>query len=131
MDVEGVTRRAGKQRLLLVEDEPVLRDALTRLLDRDYHVEVAADMDEAVVHLDAASFDAVLADHHLPGQSGLELLEVVKRRRPETVRILISGDEDVRVTAKRRARLVDGFLLKPATAREITACVHKALSRRG
>jgi DNA-binding NtrC family response regulator len=121
---------ASKQRLLLVEDEPVLRDALTRLLDREYQIDVARDVDEAIGRLDEVAFDAVLADHHLPGRSGLELLELVKARRPGAARILISGDEQVRVTAKRRARLVDGFLLKPASAQEIAACVHRALARR-
>jgi DNA-binding NtrC family response regulator len=120
----------SKQRLLLVEDEPVLRDAMSRLLDREYQIDVARDADEAVGRLDEVAFDAVLADHHLPGRSGLELLELVKARFPDAVRILISGDEQVRVTAKRRARLVDGFLLKPASAREIAACVHRALARR-
>jgi DNA-binding NtrC family response regulator len=130
MDESPAATGSHKRRVLLVEDEPALLEALRRLLDREYVLEIAHDVDEAVGRLDEGPFDAVLADHHLPGKSGLDLLEVVKERHPDSARILLSGDEAVRVTAKRRARLVDAFLLKPASSREIKACVKRALSRR-
>ncbi len=126
----GWAMNSGKQRLLLVDDEPVLRDALARLLSTRFEVAAASSADEAAIQLASAKFDAILADHHLPGESGLQLLETVQRASPETIRILISGDEAMRVQSKRRGRLIEGFLLKPATAPEITACIERALTRR-
>jgi sigma-B regulation protein RsbU (phosphoserine phosphatase) len=69
-------------RILVVDDSPANRSALARLLhSRGYEALPAADGAEALRLLDAADIDLVLLDVLMPGQSGLEVLEEIRRTR--------------------------------------------------
>lgn len=103
---------------------------LARYLGRKFDVSTAKNVDEAKVHLSTVEFHAVLVDHHMMGTTGTELLEELQRHAPKTARVLMSGDETVRVSAKRRSKLVDAFVLKPATLAEIEACIGRAVKNR-
>lgn len=81
------------RRILLVEDEPLLRE-LTRddLADEGHDVTVAADADEALDLLDTAAFDLLVTDIRMPGRiDGWELARLARWRFPELAVIYISG----------------------------------------
>ena len=74
-------------RILIVEDEAIIRSALRRLLERhDYRVEEAGSVDEATA-LDPQRFDLVISDLRLPGEPGTELIH---RAAPVPVLIMTS-----------------------------------------
>jgi DNA-binding response OmpR family regulator len=69
-------------RILVIDDEAGIRESLEVLLTLEgYAVNMAADGEEGLRVLDQESFDLVLLDLALPGQSGLELLPQIKERR--------------------------------------------------
>ena len=76
-------------KILIVEDEPSLREIMVRTLTREqYIVEQAADYAAALDKIAAYDYDCILLDIMLPGGSGLRLLEELKRRRSPAAVIL-------------------------------------------
>lgn len=77
-------------KILIVEDEPSLREIMVRTLTREqYVVEQAADYAAALDKIAAYDYDCILLDIMLPGGSGLRLLEELKRRRSPAAVIII------------------------------------------
>lgn len=82
-------------RILVVDDEPMLRASLRRLLERaGYQVTTAGSGAEALAALAQAPVEMVISDLNMPGQSGLELLAEVKRRWPDTLRLVLTAAVD-------------------------------------
>lgn len=85
-----------KPQLLVVDDEPVVRDALTRELSTMFHVETAASGEEALDALSSKGpFAAVIADYRMPGMHGVEFLAHARVHAPETVRVVMIGAGDM------------------------------------
>ena len=78
--------------LLLVEDEGTLVDALCSNLENEFEIEVARNVEEALLLLASRKFHIILSDHMLPGKlQGLDFLETAMHRQPEAKRILMTG----------------------------------------
>ncbi len=86
-------------RLLIVDDEPEVGRALRRLLRAEFEVAIALGGAEALARLEAFDPDVVLSDFRMAGMNGVELLAEVRRRRPATRRVLLTGDTDPAVEA--------------------------------
>lgn len=101
--------------LLVVDDEPYVRNALARSLRRTAgRVLLAADAEQAAALLDEHDVDLVIADHGLPGQSGLDLLARCRERHPDARRVLITGHRDFPLMREAIDRAgVSYFLTKP------------------
>ncbi len=85
-----------RRRLLIVDDEPEVTRALTRMLhDEDYEVLTANDPLEAFELLAREPVQVVLCDQRMPVMSGTELLSRIKGIYPDTVRIILSGHLDL------------------------------------
>ncbi len=83
---------AGRQTLLLLDDEPNILAALTRLLRRDgYTILCANTAQEAFALLAIHEVHVVVSDQRMPGMNGTEFLSRVKKLYPGTVRIILSG----------------------------------------
>lgn len=84
--------------VLLVDDEIHVLNALKRLLrNEDYNLVVATGGEEALAILETQSVELVVSDHRMPGMTGVQFLKTVKERRPDTVRVALSGYADVAV----------------------------------
>ena len=82
------------QRVVYVDDEPVVSFMVNKLLQRaGYQVTCLSDAREAMAQLqrDPFGLDVLVTDYRMPGHSGLELIQVVRRLRPELPTLLISG----------------------------------------
>ena len=117
-------------RILVVEDEQVLREGLTDLLMGAGHdVTTASDGSEAVQHGTDECFDLVLLDLMLPKLNGIEVLTRLRRVRPGLPIIMLTarGGEDDKVSGLTCG--ADDYITKPFSARELLARI-TALGRR-
>ena len=80
--------------VLIVEDDPTLRELLFELFSGQYNCFAAKSAEEALSQLEARDIDVVLTDISMSGMSGLELLGHVKQRWPQMSVIIVSGIRD-------------------------------------
>jgi PAS domain S-box-containing protein len=122
----------GNERLLIVEDDTMVRSIAVRMLKRlGYEVAEAANAAEALLVLERASapFDLMLTDLVMPGLSGRELAERVAQISPGTRVLYTSGyTEDSTILNEITRDEVD-FLPKPYTPRAIAVAVRAALDQ--
>ena len=89
------TAATGRLAVLVVDDEPSLREALLRFLQRrNIHAEGVADGWEAIRLLEQRDFDVIISDVRMPGMSGREFLERLRRDRPELLGRLVFSTGD-------------------------------------
>ena len=80
------------KRILLVDDEEIIRDALAGFLECEgYEVDEACSGQEAIERVKKVPFDVVIADIQMPTKSGMDVLIETKKMRPETEVILMTG----------------------------------------
>ncbi len=120
----------AKRRILVVEDDPALREVVADALDCEgYDVSTAGTYDEGVGLGVRVQFDLLLLDLVLPGGDGLDLLVEVRQARP-TLPIIIStarGQEDDRIKGLRLGS--DDYVVKPFSIKELLARVEAVLRR--
>lgn len=81
--VSGLRRQARPRTVLIVDDEPTIREALRRALKIvGYQVKEAPNFDQALSTLRQSGVDVMILDVRLPGRSGLDLLEHMRHREP-------------------------------------------------
>jgi DNA-binding response OmpR family regulator len=118
-----------ERRILVVEDEHTIADAITaRLHAEGFTVDTAHDGPSAVAKANAGRPDLVVLDVMLPGFDGLEVCRRIQAERPVSVLMLTArGDEtDLLVGLAVGA---DDYLTKPFSMRELAARVHALLRR--
>lgn len=110
------------QSILLVDDSVVLRDRLAQAFqERGFRVEVASNYDEALSVFHQNPTDLAVVDLRMPGKTGLALVPQLKKLRPETRVVILSGFGSIS-TAIDAVRLgATNFLPKPADADDILA----------
>ena len=96
-------------RVLYVDDDPGLGRLVQRALQaRGYAVELAPDGDAGLARLKAGGIDVVALDHHMPGQTGLDLLPAIRALPDAPPVVYVTGSEDSRVAvAALKAGAVD------------------------
>lgn len=120
--------RPAPIKILVVEDEPAVRQLLQELLQQDMHtVVVASDGESALRTISAEPFDLVITDYAMPGMSGKELAREVKSIRPDQPLIMISGFGDLIAGTAGCPEAVDVLLSKPVGLKELRLAVSKAL----
>lgn len=113
-------------RVLLVDDQDLLREALALMLGRDERLEVIGAVrsgDEAIAFVRAHAVDVVVMDVRMPGTDGIAATAEVRRLRPDArVLVLTTFDLDEYVFGAIRAG-AGGFLTKDAAPREVADAV--------
>jgi DNA-binding response OmpR family regulator len=117
-------------RVLVVEDEDVLADAVAEWLRREaFAVDVAYDGDAAHERLAVNPYDVVVLDRDLPGVPGDELCRQISDRLPQTRVLMLTAAAAVRERVAGLALGADDYQVKPFAMVELAARVH-ALARR-
>ncbi|MBI4573225.1 MAG: response regulator [candidate division NC10 bacterium] len=116
--------------LLIVDDDPGVREAVATALAPRYQVHTAATALAGLDALAARPFDLVLLDHRLPDIPGTDVLTLIKHFFPSTMIILMTGfgSEDVAITAWRGG--ARDYIRKPFDPKELQARVDAALETR-
>ena len=117
-------------RILVVDDDEPIRDALYELLSQEHACQTAETAERAFARLEADTYDVVLTYISMPGLSGLELLGHIRQRFPNTPVIIVSGISDEE-HAQGLIRLgAFDFILKPFSLEIVEKSVKRALAYR-
>jgi len=119
-------------RLLVVDDEKGIRDALVQVFEYEGHEVAAAEDGQAAVEL-AGRFapDVILLDVKMPGMDGLEVLGHLRERHPAAVVIMISGHGTIDTAVEATRRGAYDFLEKPLDTNRLLVTLRRALELKG
>jgi diguanylate cyclase (GGDEF)-like protein len=116
-----------KPNLLIIDDEWQIRSLLVDLLGSVYRCSEAASAEEALTALSHETFDLVISDIDMGGMSGLELVPRVHSLAPDTVVVMISGNQDIEFAIKALRVGAFDYITKPIDIRHVEASVERAL----
>ncbi len=114
-------------RLLIVDDEPDVCDSVQALLRREFRVLKANSAQEGFQIMQQEEVHIIMTDQRMPQITGVELLETVKARNPNAIRLLFTGYADLEsIIAAINQGHIFQFLKKPWQAEELEAAVRQA-----
>ena len=118
--------------ILFVDDEPNILEGLQRMLfplQREWTMAFASSGPRALELLEQSRFDVVVSDMRMPGMDGAQLLAEIKKRSPETLRFVLSGQSESALVY-RSVGEAHQFLSKPCKPKLLKECVDKAFALR-
>ena len=117
--------------VLAVDDEPVVRDLLTRLLpSQGFSVQAVEDSDKGLEALRDGHFDLVLLDLMLPRKSGLEVVKEIQAIDPDVEIVMLTAFASVETAVEATKSGVFAYLVKPFKNDELLLVMKNALERR-
>lgn len=118
-----------KLRVLLVDDEIIIREGFKRLFDWDAHdCEVAgeaADGMEALSRIDTLDPDLVIMDINIPILNGLKVIQLSRIKHPDMAFIIVSGYDDFSYCREALRLQITDYILKPVNYEEFGACIDR------
>lgn len=117
-------------KILIVEDEPSLREIMRRSLEKErYVVESAPDYATALRKIEDYHYDCILLDIMLPDGSGLDLLDEIKKRRRKENVIILSARDSIEDKVSGLESGADDYLAKPFHLAELNARIRSVVRR--
>jgi DNA-binding NtrC family response regulator len=118
----------GDTKILIVDDELIMRESLAGWLERDgYYVEAVASGEEALEMLKATRFDILLVDIKMEGMSGLEVLSYVKETDPDVAVVMITAYGSISTAIEAMKNGAFDYLLKPFDPEELGVVIDKII----
>jgi response regulator RpfG family c-di-GMP phosphodiesterase len=118
-------------RVLAVDDEPAACKLLSIILGPpDFQCTTANSGNEALACLKSQAFDAVISDLHMPGMSGMEFLNHVRRAYPHIAFLVTTGVDDLDVGVGAMRCGADDYLVKPLRETAVLASLQNAIHKR-
>ncbi|MEJ2723057.1 MAG: response regulator [Deltaproteobacteria bacterium] len=119
---------SSKGKILVVDDEKRIRDGCRTVLSQEgFEVAVAEDGYNGLKMIEAGHFDIILLDLMMPGVSGMDLLERVKVRHPDTVIVVITGYATLEHSVEAMKKGAFDFISKPFSPQDLRGVVAKAI----
>ena len=116
-----------KLRVLLVDDEIMIREGFKRLFDWEAHdcevVGEAADGMEALAKLDTLDPDIAIMDINIPIMNGLKVIQLSRIKHPDTAFVIVSGYDDFAYCREALRLQITDYILKPVNYEEFGACI--------
>ncbi len=117
--------------ILLVDDEKAFVEVMTeRLKRRGFHVRAAFGGEEALRKLEEKDSDVVILDVRMPEMDGLETLRAIKKVRPETEVILLTGHASVEAALDGMKHGANDYLIKPADFDQLLEKIRNACANK-
>ena len=118
--------------ILLVDDEANLRTVFSDVLKRaGYRVKAVEDGHEAIKEVEQNTYNLALFDLRMPKMDGIEVLENIKKRKPEIPVIIYTGYGSVTTAVEAMRKGAVDYLNKPFSAEELKLSIRKALEGAG
>src|SRR5260221_841612 len=125
------TRPPPQAAILIVDDEPLIRETLAEYLTQEgFAVATCASAEEALQTAETRRFDAALCDVQLPGIDGIELLDRLLRLNPEMFVVLITAYATVENAVEAFQRGAHDYLMKPIILDEVLGKLKRMLAAR-
>lgn len=116
--------------ILVVEDEPKVAGALREGLETEgYQVTVAETGEDGFFHASAKSFDLIILDVMLPGRTGIEVLNTLRRQGDKTPVLLLTAKDAIEDRVLGLDSGADDYLVKPFALEELSARIRALLRR--
>jgi two-component system response regulator PilR (NtrC family) len=117
--------------ILIVDDEEVLRDVLSTLVRREGHASLTARSgEEALALLEREEVDLVLLDLMLPGMSGMEVLQSIRRSDPDQVVVVVTAYSSIEGAIEAMRLGAFHYIPKPFKNEEVLHTIRKGLEKR-
>jgi response regulator RpfG family c-di-GMP phosphodiesterase len=119
------------ERILLVDDEPLVLEGLKRQLRKRVDIQTATSGRDGLALVDASEpFAVVVSDMRMPEMNGSQFLEQVRRRCPDTVRMILSGQAEIESTiAAVNLGQIFRFLTKPCSTENLFAALDSGIEQ--
>jgi two-component system, NtrC family, nitrogen regulation response regulator NtrX len=120
-------------KILIIEDEPAIRRVLTKILSEEsttYQVDEAEDGLQGFEKIKNQEYDLVLCDIKMPKMDGVELLEAVKKIKPEIPMVMISGHGDMETAIQTMRLGAFDYISKPPDLNRLLNTVRNALDKK-
>jgi putative two-component system response regulator len=129
-DETNISTAASKPRVLFVDDEPAVLDSLRRSVRREFAADVASNADHGLDCLRRGGpYCIVVSDMRMPGMEGAEFLATVRTISPESVRVMLTGCDEMEVAVR---AVNDGrifkFLSKPVPTEVLLECLRTCMA---
>jgi len=116
----------GATRILIVDDELIMRESLAGWLERDgYEVEKASSGEEALEKSKSSKYDILIVDIKMEGMSGLELLKHVNEKDPDVAVVIITAYGSISTAIEAMKNGACDYLLKPFDPSELGIIIEK------
>ena len=116
-----------KLRVLLVDDEIMIREGFKRLFDWEAHdceiVGEAADGMDALTKIDTLAPDIAIMDINIPIMNGLKVIQLARIKHPDTAFVIVSGYDDFSYCREALRLQITDYILKPVNYEEFGTCI--------
>lgn len=121
----------SRGRILVIDDEPDIREGLETLLTQEnYRIELAVNANDGLKRLENSSYDLVLLDLMMPDKSGMQVLEEVRARDHETPIFMITAYGSVEVAVEALKRGANDYFSKPWDNEKLLIEIDRMISKR-
>lgn len=121
---------SDKVKILIVDDEPLIRDALAFKLTKDgYDIDTAEDGEKAIEKVEGNKYDMIISDVMMPFISGFELLKILKERGTEAPVLMLTSLNSENAVLKAFDMGADDFMTKPFSPNELSVRIKKLLKK--
>ena len=120
-----------KRRVLIVDDEPGVRESVSMVLKDAYEPVAVSSGQEALQAVAAQPVDVVLLDIVMPGMDGLQVLEEIHARHPQLPVIMLTATKTVKTAVDAMKLGAFDYLTKPFDVDELRIVLDKATQQRG
>jgi two-component system response regulator HydG len=119
-----------KKRVLIIDDDMDMCTLLSRFLSRNgYDTEVAYSGQKGIAKFEEENFDVVLCDYRLGNMDGKEVLMSVKKLKPDTIVLIITGYSDIKTAIDVIKQGAYDYITKPLIPDEVLSVLNKALDQ--
>ena len=118
----------GKPKILWADDEiDLLRPHILFLEAKGYEVTSVTNGADAIGQADQTRYDVILLDEQMPGMGGIDILEEIKQKAPETPVVMVTKSEEERLMEEALGGQISDYLTKPVNPSQILLTIKRLL----